>query len=80
MQLIETLLMRRLPGAQLLTAMQGRLGLELAKRHRPDLILLDLHLPDMHGEDVLRALRADPETKAPVIAISADAVLARIHI
>lgn len=73
-QLIETLLMRRLPGAQLLTAMQGRLGLELAKRHRPDLILLDLHLPDMHGEDVLRALRADQEMKAPVIAISADAV------
>jgi hypothetical protein len=34
------------PGVKLLTAMQGRLGLDLARQHRPDLILLDLHLPD----------------------------------
>jgi DNA-binding response OmpR family regulator len=37
--------------------MQGRLGLELANQNPPDVILLDLHLPDMHGKDVLTALK-----------------------
>jgi PAS domain S-box-containing protein len=56
------------------SALQGRLGLELAAEHRPDLILLDLHLPDLPGEEVLRRLRADPRTRdIPVIVISADA-------
>jgi PAS domain S-box-containing protein len=39
---------------ELIPAMQGGLGIELARLHRPDLILLDLHLPDIHGEEVLR--------------------------
>ena len=42
--------------------MQGRLGLELAREHRPALILLDLHLPDIAGDEVLRRLRDDPQT------------------
>jgi CheY-like chemotaxis protein len=55
-------------------ALQGRIGLELAREHDFDLILLDLHLPDMKGEDVLRELRADPRTSGvPVLVISADA-------
>jgi CheY-like chemotaxis protein len=59
---------------QLIPALQGRLGLELAREHRPDLILLDLHLPDMKGEEVLRELLADPRTRSiPVLVISADA-------
>ncbi len=42
--------------------------------HRPDLILLDLHLPDISGKDVLRDLRADPRTATtPVVILSADA-------
>ncbi len=54
--------------------MQGRLGLDLAREHRPDLILLDLHLPDMPGEEFLLRLRAMPETREiPVVVISADA-------
>ena len=54
--------------------MQGRLGLELAREHHPDLILLDLHLPDMGGREVLDRLRLDPETAGiPVVIISADA-------
>jgi CheY-like chemotaxis protein len=54
--------------------MQGQLGLDLARQHRPDLIVLDLHLPDMTGEEVLRRLKADPSTREiPVVVLSADA-------
>ena len=54
--------------------MQGRLGLDLAREHSPNLILLDLHLPDMPGEEFLLRLRAMPETREiPVVVISADA-------
>ena len=46
--LLERLL-KRYPAIELIPAMQGTIGLELAREHRPDLIILDLHLPDMHG-------------------------------
>jgi PAS domain S-box-containing protein len=73
LSLIETILDDR-PEITLVPALQGRLGLELAAEHQPDLILLDLHLPDIPGEEVLRRLRADERTAAtPVIVISADA-------
>jgi PAS domain S-box-containing protein len=79
LKLIERVLARR-PGIQLLTAMQGRLGLDLARQHRPDLILLDLHLPDVAGEEVLRRLWADPATRAvPVVVLSADATKGQIE-
>jgi len=79
LQLIEGALNHR-PGLILLTAMQGSLGLDLARQHQPDLILLDLHLPDMAGEEVLRHLLADPRTKRiPVIVISADATPGQIR-
>ncbi|MBI4499250.1 MAG: PAS domain S-box protein [Chloroflexi bacterium] len=72
-RLIERLL-APWPHVRLLTAMQGRLGLELAWEHRPDLVLLDLHLPDMAGDEVLRQIHQDARTEAvPVIVISADA-------
>lgn len=59
---------------RLLSVMQGQLGVDLARQHRPDLILLDLHLPDMAGEDVLAALAEEESTRSiPVIVISADA-------
>jgi PAS domain S-box-containing protein len=71
--LVETVLLPR-PEWRLIPALQGRLGIELARQHAPDLILLDLHLPDMHGAEVLRHLRADPRTaQVPVVVISADA-------
>jgi signal transduction histidine kinase/CheY-like chemotaxis protein len=58
----------------LLSAIQAALGIELAQRHRPDLVLLDLHLPDRHGSEVLDELRADPETAdIPIVVVSADA-------
>jgi PAS domain S-box-containing protein len=67
------------PAVRLIPALQGQLGLELAREHRPELILLDLHLPDIPGEVVLQALQDDPRTSAiPVVIISADATPSRI--
>ena len=58
---------------RLVTAMQGAAGRELARRHRPVLMIVDLHLPDIGGEDLVRILRADPATRAtPVVVLSAD--------
>ena len=73
LQLVERVLSRR-PGVRLISAMRPQLGLELAAEHDPDLILLDLHLPDMPGQEVLRRLQAEPRTaKIPVVILSADA-------
>jgi CheY-like chemotaxis protein len=73
LHLVQRILARR-PEAELLVAIQGSLALELAAQHQPDLVLLDLHLPDMPGEEVLQRLRADPRTKdIPVVVVSADA-------
>ncbi|MCC7365022.1 MAG: response regulator [Dehalococcoidia bacterium] len=59
---------------QLIVAESGGAGLAAAHEHRPCVILLDLHLPDMSGEAVLQQLRAAPETKAtPVLVVTADA-------
>jgi signal transduction histidine kinase/AmiR/NasT family two-component response regulator len=59
---------------ELMTTMHGRLGIELARQHRPDLILLDIHLPDLDGDEILKRLRDDEVTRGiPVIAVSADA-------
>lgn len=76
-RLLERVLARR-PGWRLTSAAQGRLGLELARSltlsGSLDLILLDLHLPDLHGMEVLRNLRADPVTATTrVVVLSADA-------
>ena len=73
LQLVERVLSRR-AGTRLISAMRPQLGLELAAEHDPDLILLDLHLPDMPGQEVLRRLQAEPRTaQVPVVVLSADA-------
>jgi CheY-like chemotaxis protein len=78
LRLLERIVARR-PGLTLLSAIQGNRGLELARDHRPDLILLDLHLPDLPGNEVLARLLADPVTKAiPVVILSADATPGQI--
>ena len=77
LRLVERIVARR-PGIKLLSAMQGRPGLELARAHRPDAIVLDLHLPDISGQDVLARLQADPATREiPVVILSADAMTSR---
>jgi PAS domain S-box-containing protein len=71
--LVEGILAHR-PHVHLLRAMKGEHGLELARVERPELILLDVHLPDMKGDEVLRRLRADSQLcHIPVIVLSADA-------
>jgi CheY-like chemotaxis protein/anti-sigma regulatory factor (Ser/Thr protein kinase) len=76
--LVEQMLAER-PTLELMTAMQGRVGLELARQHIPDLILLDLHLPDLPGWQVLAQLKADHVTRdIPVVVISADATSPQI--
>lgn len=63
----------------LMHAMSGGHALGMARLHRPDLILLDLHLPDVSGEEVLSQLRQDTVCQnIPVIVISADATQAQI--
>ena len=78
LRLVERIVTRR-PGVTLLSAMQGSRGLELAQAHRPDLIVLDLHLPDMPGQEVLAHLRADSDTREiPVVILSADATPSQV--
>lgn len=61
------------PELRLMEARLGADAIEIAEQERPDLILLDRNLPDMSGEEVLRALRSREETlHTPVIIISGD--------
>ena len=77
-RLVRRIVERR-PGVELLTAAQGSIGVELAQHHDPALVLLDLHLPDMHGADVLAQLRATPRTAGlPVVILSADATAEQV--
>ena len=60
------------PQLSFLAAMDGPEGLRLAAEHHPDLILLDIMLPDMDGREVYRQLRATPATASiPVIMLTA---------
>ena len=77
-ELVGRILQHR-PAVKLLPVMQGSLALELAGEHRPDVVLLDIHLPDIDGDEVLRRLKQDPRTlDIPVIILSADASERRV--
>ena len=68
-------IVRYCPQLQLLTATDGRLGVEMARTHLPQLILMDINLPRVNGTDALKLLRADPRTAhIPVIALTANAM------
>lgn len=72
-------LLRLRPEWKLVHAGLGGLGLELARSRRPDMVLLDLHLPDCFGLSILEALKADPATAdIPVVILSADASLTQV--
>jgi signal transduction histidine kinase/DNA-binding response OmpR family regulator len=78
LRLIEQVLKQR-PSTTLIPAMLGGAALELARQHRPDLILLDAHLPDISGQDLIGQLIADPATRnIPIIILSADVTPAYI--
>ena len=74
LSLVEQLIARR-PELRLLTAMSGKQGIELARVHQPEVILMDINLPDISGIEALGALRNDTATAhIPVVAISANAM------
>ncbi len=74
LRLVEGLF-EQLTNYRLQTAETGNVGLDLISQQLPDLVLLDIHLPDMDGYEVLRKLRANPETEnIPVIAVTASAM------
>ncbi|MBE0547471.1 MAG: response regulator, partial [Rubrivivax sp.] len=74
LRLIEAIFAHR-RDIRLLTALAPGLGLELARTHRPALILLDINLPEMDGYAVMQCLREHEATRAiPVLAISANAM------
>ena len=80
LQLVDRLIARR-PATSMLSALQGSLGLELARSAQPDLILLDVNLPDISGSEVLRALKSDEATAGiPVVMLSADATPSQISL
>src|SRR5439155_6187581 len=71
-QLVESIFDRR-SNVRLVVAMQGLAGLEIARERLPNLILLDLNLPDASGEGILAEIKANPEAAGiPVAIISAD--------
>ncbi len=67
--------MMEVQGHRTLEAVDGPAGLDMAVRHRPDLILMDVQLPGMDGYEVTRRLKAQEETKGiPIIAVTSFAM------
>jgi signal transduction histidine kinase/AmiR/NasT family two-component response regulator len=73
LELVEQLIGRR-PDLRLISAADGNLGIEFARTHLPEVILMDINLPGINGMDAMKILRADPSTAhIPIIALSANA-------
>ncbi len=80
MKLVEQLIELR-SDIKLLTAVNGTLGIELARAFQPDMILMDINLPGISGIEALKILREDPCTAhIPVVALSANAMLRDIDL
>jgi len=78
LKLMESIVARR-PGMHLLCALTGTRGVEIALASLPDVILMDINLPDISGFKALEILRADPATaRIPVIALTANALALNI--
>jgi PAS domain S-box-containing protein len=74
LKLVEQLIARR-PDMRLLSARDGNRGVELARTHHPDVILMDINLPGISGIEALKILREDASTAhIPVVALSANAM------
>jgi CheY-like chemotaxis protein len=74
LKLVEQIIARH-PDIRLLTAVNGNRGIEIARVSQPEVILMDINLPDISGYEALKILRSDPATThIPIIAISANAM------
>jgi CheY-like chemotaxis protein len=74
LKLVEQLIARR-PDMRLLSARDGNRGVELARAHHPDVILMDINLPGISGVEAMKLLREEPATRyIPVVALSANAM------
>ena len=79
LKLMESIVARR-PGMRLLCALTGTKGIEMALASRPDVILMDINLPDSSGFKALEILRADAATaRIPVIALTGNALALNIE-
>jgi PAS domain S-box-containing protein len=74
-ELVDQILSSQHSNIRLITTSEGLRALPMALEISPDLILLDLNLPDIHGSEVLKLLKSEPATlHIPVVIISADAM------
>jgi len=74
LKLVEQLVARR-PALRLLTAVDGNQGIQLARAHQPDVIVMDINLPGISGIEAMKILRDDPTTAhIPIVALSANAM------
>ncbi|MDD2865647.1 MAG: response regulator, partial [Methylococcales bacterium] len=68
-------IIERHPNINLLTATNGKLGVEIARKELPDVILMDINLPELNGFEALEILRLDAKTAhIPIVAVSASAM------
>ena len=79
-QLVEQILETHRPMIKLIPNIYGKNAVQFAIDYKPDLILLDLDLPDIHGSEVIELLHLEPRTtEIPVIILSADAMTKQIE-
>jgi PAS domain S-box-containing protein len=72
--LVEQIIARR-PDLRLLTAVNGNTGIEVARESQPDVILMDINLPDISGLEAMKLLKTFPGTAhIPIVAVSANAM------
>jgi len=80
-RLMSSFLRRLLPDVELSLAVDGRQGIAIAHEAPPDVVLIDFHLPDMTGLEILAELRADPHTtRTPAILLSGDSQPVDAHL
>lgn len=73
MRLVRKML--KIGGYEMIGAADGYKGLEMAKEHQPDIILMDINLPDIDGIEVTKRLKEDPNfAHTPIIALTANAM------
>ena len=79
-ELVQEIIDGSRPGVLLITSLYGKQAVDLAVEYKPDLVLLDLDLPDINGSEVLRQLKGEEKTRdIPVVILSADAMSSNIN-